>query len=1006
MPSYDRIVGIVRIYELAVVNRIRATLGRLMCIAGIVAVCGVASGQTSVLTSRYNNFRTGTNLEEKVLTVKNVKSNFGRLYSLNVGDVRAQPLVIANVAVGGKQRNLLLVCSGVSKVYGFDADDGTTTPLWTRTLPKYTPPDLPNTNGATLLATPVVDPVTNTIYFTTRNFGGSGLVHSNCYYTLYAISANTGLDVLPPVTISGSVPAGGTATLDFDPFQHVQRAAVTLSNGKLYIAFAGFADVQPFHGWIFVYDAATLNKLAVYCTTPQGFMGGVWQGAQGLVTDEQGNIFFETGNGEVDFTKKSYGMSILKMDPTTLQVVDSFTPYNWKTLNRYDLDLACGGPMHIPGTNVLVGVGKEGKLYLLDTNNLGGNRLNDDNQTLQAIQACEAHIHGTPVYYDGPTGKFLYVWSEEDYLKAFSVVNNRLVVPVAMKSAKPAPHGMPGGYLSLSADGKTPGTAVLWALVPWVGSTVFTNPLAVLRAYDPTTMTEIWNSEMNMVDDMQKLSRFVMPVVANGKVYAASSSGGVNVYGILSSILPTNPSATAKAGPGVNYVFWPLVANAKNYRVTRGTAATGAFTEVQNSALNSFRDEKVVAGTYYYYRVSSINDAGESATYWSGKVQAIAPVSSAQSTAKALKNAVIRNGADSGTAVTVGSTLTVSHTGAKESQVLAMVDVSSIPLSASKVLLRLYGSATGDLPVTAFSLGAEFSGATTWNSRPANTGDIGTLTIGTQAKWYEWDITALVKNAIRNGYDNCSVGLRTDSDADFSASFQSLKSANVNAPQAAVWSAAVNFSYPTFTGTGGLLIKGDSSVANGALLLNNNGFSKATTVLSAIPTGVGAFDTTFEFVAGTANDEGFTFVVTPSTTDIGDTGKELGYGPDANYGNRVTNGVAVKFDFKDNLGEGANTIAIVAKGRSMTGPGTNLTSKSINFTSGDVFRVRIVNSGTSLSVSIRDKKTLAGTRLVANYNLYSIAAAADGTSYVGFTSATGSLGGQTKILSWNYGSGY
>ena len=147
------------------------------------------------------------------------------------------------------------------------------------------------------------------------------------------------------------------------------------------------------------------------------------------------------------------------------------------------------------------------------------------------------------------------------------------------------------------------------------------------------------------------------------------------------------------------------------------------------------------------------------------------------------------------------------------------------------------------------------------------------------------------------------------------------------------------------------------------------------------------------------------FVVTPSTTDIGDTGKELGFGPDANYGNRITNGVAVKFDFKDNLGEGANTIAIVAKGRSMTGPGTNLTSKSLNFTSGHVFRVRIVNSGTSLSVSIRDKSTLAGSRLVANYNLYSIAAAADGTAYVGFTSATGSLGGQTKILSWSYGAG-
>ena len=80
----------------------------------------------------------------------------------------------------------------------------------------------------------------------------------------------------------------------------LQRPALLLLNGIIYIAFGSRGDLDPWHGWVFAYDAITFNQLDLLCTTPNGARGGIWQAGQGLLADTNGFIYAGTGNGDSD----------------------------------------------------------------------------------------------------------------------------------------------------------------------------------------------------------------------------------------------------------------------------------------------------------------------------------------------------------------------------------------------------------------------------------------------------------------------------------------------------------------------------------------------------------------------------------------------------------------------------------------------------------------------------------------------------------------------------------
>src|SRR6185312_2559132 len=111
-------------------------------------------------------------------------------------------------------------------------------------------------------------------------------------------------------------------------------------------------------------------------TTPNGTRGGVWGAGGAITADSAGNIYFSSGNG--DFNGKSgsstmptdFGDSFVKLT-ANLQPQDYFSPFNQACLDAEDADLGSGGPLLVPGENRMIGAGKEGRIYVVDTTNMG-----------------------------------------------------------------------------------------------------------------------------------------------------------------------------------------------------------------------------------------------------------------------------------------------------------------------------------------------------------------------------------------------------------------------------------------------------------------------------------------------------------------------------------------------------------------------------------------------------------------------------------------------------------
>ncbi len=354
----------------------------------------------------------------------------------------------------------------------------------------------------------------------------------------------------------------------FGAAQHLQRAALTLVNGVIYVAFASHEDFLPYHGWVLAYSAANLQQLATYNTTPNSGAGGIWMSGQGLVADSNHNVYLLTGNS-VRATENAvgdYGESFLKLglSGNALSVLDFFKPHNYDSLNAVDNDLGSGGPVAIPGTAYIVGCGKQGLLYLVNTNDMGRLQPTTD-RVVQEFQATNGW--GAPVFWNNPSAPTLYIWGVNDSLKAFmyNVTNGKFNTPFAAASSVKTPRGGgdPCGALSVSSNQSLAGSGIVWATIP------LANPEHVtvhgrLYAFDATNVSkELWDSGQNASrDDYGNFAKFVAPTVANGKVYVATDSLQVCAYGLNPptpvwhhsdiSFLATAPPA---AGDPAGYVF-------------------------------------------------------------------------------------------------------------------------------------------------------------------------------------------------------------------------------------------------------------------------------------------------------------------------------------------------------------------------------------------------------------------------------------------------------------------
>jgi outer membrane protein assembly factor BamB len=282
--------------------------------------------RVSVLTQHNDNARTGANLGERELTPDVVRTQLGFLFALPVdGQIYAQPLYVANLDFRpGESHDTLFVATEHDSVYAFDADHPGA-PLWQASIGTPAGTDclhevlLAPELGIT--GTPVIDPKTRTLYVVAFTVDDPARCdEANFHQVLWALDLVTGTPRLPPVEIADPV---------FTARQELQRAALLLADGVLYVAFASHQDRDPYHGWLFAYDAATLTRRATCNTSPTALDGSIWMSGQGPAVDEAGNIYVSTGNGPFD-GRDNWGDSLLKLALADdhFVIVDSFTPFN------------------------------------------------------------------------------------------------------------------------------------------------------------------------------------------------------------------------------------------------------------------------------------------------------------------------------------------------------------------------------------------------------------------------------------------------------------------------------------------------------------------------------------------------------------------------------------------------------------------------------------------------------------------------------------------------------
>jgi hypothetical protein len=303
------------------------------------------------------------------------------------------------------------------------------------------------------------------------------------------------------------------------------------------------------------YDKTTLAQSGVFATVITGNRGGgVWQSGRPPVVDGQGYAYVITGNayGAGYDGVENFSESVLKLNVVQgLKLVDWFTPNNWSSMDTGDLDLTSSGPMLVPGTQLLVGGGKTGVMYVLNSSNLGKYNATDS-QVVQKLQISTSQLRGGPVYWQRSAangGPLLYNWGVNDRVKAFPF-NGTTFATTPNAQGSITNQIFPGGILTLSANGETSGSGVLWATVAASGDAENNPPVpGTLYAFNAGNVaTELWNSSMNATrDSYGNFAKFVPPLVANGKVYVATWSNQVAVYGLATP--PTVVGVSPRRGP-------------------------------------------------------------------------------------------------------------------------------------------------------------------------------------------------------------------------------------------------------------------------------------------------------------------------------------------------------------------------------------------------------------------------------------------------------------------------
>jgi hypothetical protein len=488
---------------------------------------------------------------------------------------------------------------------------------------------------------------------------------------------------------STSVFAGTTPSasgrIAFNALLQMNRPAVTLANGNIYLGFASHGDMGPYYGWLLGYNAATLAPSGAFvtCTTFKDISGdsadyrahaGLWMSGDRIASDGT-YLYVTTGDGIFDESNSNfdangfpidhdYGDAVLKiaLDSSSsqnnqngngwgLKVVDYFTPSNELELDYTDADLGSGGVMlidsnAIPGhPHLLITGGKEGRVYLIDRDNMGKFNLsypknattspypdpllydrvlgeaqsNPTNSQMHKTYGTASYFNGT--FQIGLSNNPAWVFDLSSFATGTVPPQTATTTMSGVTSLDVGPHGE---TFSISANGSANG--IYWSLGNSAG---FNDDLQAYSASSfsgGASVSPIYDSNTNSARDRLLITgttnsvgvKFSIPTVANGMVYAGVGSknagattpqvGGIVIYGLLAPSLhaPAGLTAAATSSSSI-HLSWDRTAGDQESvsRIERSidNVNWNLIATVSNGT-TSYDNTGLATNATYYYRVT------------------------------------------------------------------------------------------------------------------------------------------------------------------------------------------------------------------------------------------------------------------------------------------------------------------------------------------------------------------------------------------------------------------
>jgi outer membrane protein assembly factor BamB len=541
-----------------------------------------------VWTYHYDSWRTGWNSNETILTPAILRSSalgppgtrgleFGLLHTVPLDErVTAQPLLITNQWMSNAlgTRDVVYVVTAKNSVYAIDAITGAV--LLSR---KYGDPFQPRCDGNSkygdppdsseiplgIMSTPVIDTDAGIMYLVTETVedpppgegadvdfrvpSGQKVVHR-----IHSIDLHTLGD--KSQVVSANHPLADGTLYSFWSLRNRQRAGLVYANRSVYAAFTAACkykdkdEDKDVRGLLLGWDAATLQPLSANLLTNSsidpsptvGKWSGIWMSGF-AVAEDSGNLYLVTSNSDMKYkAPNNLSHSVMKVSPDLTRVLDYFTPSNVNDLD--DQDFGAGGILLLPPQpgshpNLAVAAGKDGKMFLLDRDNLG-KYSPVRNNVLREYPGGPCYCG--PSYFKGLDGAARIVSSSGHQLKIWKLQTDRFPDPYPALVEEhvgtgPGLEQMGGNldpgrgfFTSVSSNGLVPDTAVVWAV---------SNPDVTLYAFDAATGAEIGAWRAGTYNG----AYFIVPVVANGRVYVAGDHQ-LMIFGLSRIPLPASPSSS------------------------------------------------------------------------------------------------------------------------------------------------------------------------------------------------------------------------------------------------------------------------------------------------------------------------------------------------------------------------------------------------------------------------------------------------------------------------------